>query len=103
MRKLRAGGQELRRATEILQEGGCRTNVDCPTRVPRAMRDLRVGYDFAPVDRDQLMLLPPSMADWLPEDHLVWFVLDVVDELDLRRSLPGIAPTVEVGRRITRR
>ena len=23
------------------------------------------------------------MADWLPEDHLVWFVLDVVDQLDL--------------------
>jgi transposase len=27
--------------------------------------------------------MPPSVADWLPEDHLAWFVLDVVDELDL--------------------
>jgi transposase len=35
------------------------------------------------VDRDQLFLMPPSVADWLPEDHLAWFVLDVVGELDL--------------------
>jgi transposase len=34
-------------------------------------------------DRDQLWLMPPSLADWLPEDHLAWFVLDVVAELDL--------------------
>ena len=35
------------------------------------------------------MLLPPSMADWLAEDHLVWFVLDVVDQLDLSAFLAG--------------
>ena len=35
------------------------------------------------VDRDQLWLMPPSLADWLPEDHLAWFVIDVVDEFDL--------------------
>jgi transposase len=35
------------------------------------------------VDREQLWLMPPSLADWLPEDHLAWFVLDVVAELDL--------------------
>ncbi|HUO48213.1 MAG TPA: transposase [Acidimicrobiales bacterium] len=34
-------------------------------------------------DRDQLWLVPPSVADWLPKDHLAWFVLDVVKELDL--------------------
>jgi transposase len=48
-----------------------------------------VSYHFTPVDRDQLMLLPPSMAEWLPEDHLAWFVLDVVDELDLSAFLAG--------------
>ncbi len=32
--------------------------------------------------RDQEFLLPPNMADWLPGDHLVWFVLDAVAELD---------------------
>jgi transposase len=34
------------------------------------------------VVRDQEFLLPPNMADWLAADHLVWFVLDVVDRLD---------------------
>jgi len=42
-----------------------------------------VGYNFVASDREQLMLMPPSMADWLPGDHLAWFVLDVVAELDL--------------------
>jgi transposase len=32
----------------------------------------------------QSFLLPPSPMDWLPEDHLAFFVLDVVKELDLR-------------------
>ncbi len=31
--------------------------------------------------------MPPSVADWLPEDHLAWFVLDVVAELDLTEFL----------------
>ena len=34
--------------------------------------------------RDRLWLMPPSVRDWLPDDHLAWFVLDVVAELDLR-------------------
>ena len=29
------------------------------------------------------MLLPPSLRDWLPEDHLAYFVSDVVEQLDL--------------------
>jgi transposase len=36
-------------------------------------------------DLDQLMVMPPSVRDWLPEDHLAFFVLDVVAELDLAR------------------
>ncbi len=34
-------------------------------------------------DREQLFLMPPSVTDWLPEGHLAWFVVDVVEELDL--------------------
>src|ERR1700689_1011534 len=34
-------------------------------------------------DRDQQFLMPPSLRDWLPEDHLAWFLADVVDALDL--------------------
>ena len=42
-----------------------------------------MAYNFVAGDRDQLLLMPPSLADWLPADHLAWFVLDVVGELDL--------------------
>jgi len=28
-------------------------------------------------------LMPPSLRDWVPEGHLVWTVLDAVEELDL--------------------
>ncbi|MHC4526074.1 MAG: transposase [Planctomycetota bacterium] len=36
-----------------------------------------------PCDRNQAYLLPPSLTDWLPEDHLAWFVLDAVEQIDL--------------------
>jgi transposase len=48
-----------------------------------------MAYNFVAADREQLMLMPPSVADWLPEDHLAWFVLDVVAELDLTGFLSG--------------
>jgi transposase len=43
-----------------------------------------VAKRYRPVVRDQEFLLPPNMADWLPPDHLVWFILDVVEQLDTR-------------------
>jgi transposase len=39
--------------------------------------------NFIACDRDQELLLPPSLREWLPEDHLAWFVLEAVEELDL--------------------
>jgi transposase len=42
-----------------------------------------MAQNFLTCDRDQDLLLPPSLKDWLPDDHLAWFVLDAVDELDL--------------------
>jgi len=42
-----------------------------------------MAYNFVAGDRDQLLLMPPSLAEWLPADHLAWFVLDVVAEHDL--------------------
>jgi transposase len=38
---------------------------------------------FRPYDPDQMLLMPPSLADWVPEDHLARFVSDLVDTLDL--------------------
>src|SRR5271170_321810 len=39
--------------------------------------------NFLAFDRDQVLLLPPDLRDWLPEGHLAWFVLAVVEEMDL--------------------
>jgi transposase len=39
--------------------------------------------NFISCDRDQAMLMPPSLLDWVPEDHVVWTILGAVDELDL--------------------
>jgi transposase len=38
---------------------------------------------FIPVDRDTQFLFPPSVQEWLPEDHLARFMVDVVEQLDL--------------------
>ena len=38
---------------------------------------------FVQCDRDTLYLMPPSIQDWLPENHLARFVVDIVSQLDL--------------------
>jgi transposase len=43
-----------------------------------------VGQNFLVCDREQELLLPPSLREWLAEDHLAWFVLDAVGVIDLR-------------------
>ena len=57
----------------------------------------RVGYDgsnikpveplmsktYLPYDPDQQLLLPAALQEWLPDDHLAYFISDVVDQLDL--------------------
>jgi len=42
-----------------------------------------MGKSYRPYYPDQELLLPPSLRDWLPENHLAYFVGDVVDNLDL--------------------
>lgn len=42
-----------------------------------------MGHHFVSVDRSTPFLLPPSLQEWLPEDHLARFVVEVVDQLDL--------------------
>jgi transposase len=48
-----------------------------------------MAYNFLRGNRDQSFLLPPDLRDWLPADHLAWFVRDVVDQLDLGPFLRG--------------
>ena len=42
-----------------------------------------MGKSYRPYYPDEELLLPPSLREWLPEDHLAYFVSDVVDQLDL--------------------
>ena len=42
-----------------------------------------MGKTYRSYQPEQTLLLPPSVSDWLPEDHLVYFVSDLVDQLDL--------------------
>lgn len=42
---------------------------------------------FRPYDPEELWLLPPSPRDWLPEDHLAYFLADLVEELNLQPIL----------------
>jgi len=42
--------------------------------------DWGVAKGYRPVERDQLMLLPPDMREWLPAGHPVWLVIRAVGE-----------------------
>lgn len=39
--------------------------------------------NFRPIDRATPYLLPPSVEEWLPDDHLARFVVEIVEQLDL--------------------
>lgn len=58
---------------------------------------MTMAYGYNVPDRDQLFLLPPSITEWLAEDHLVWFVLDVVAMVDTS-ALHARHPNDGVGR-----
>jgi transposase len=54
---------------------------------------------YRPYSPDQQFLMPPSIREWLPEGHLVYFVSDTIDEMDIseieefyERSLVGYPP-----------
>jgi transposase len=42
-----------------------------------------MAQNFLSCDRDQDFLMPPCVREWLPAGHLAWYVLDVVERLDL--------------------
>ena len=61
-------------AVAVAQRGGVvRGGLDDPV----------MPQNFIECDREQVLLMPPSVRDWLPEDHLAWFVLAAVEEMDL--------------------
>jgi hypothetical protein len=49
-----------------------------------------VAFNFVPCRREQEFLLLSSLRGWLPEDHLAWFLIDAVEEMDrVRRGRRG--------------
>lgn len=42
---------------------------------------------FRPYEPDQMYLMPPSLREWLSEGHLAYFVMDVVNSLDLSKIM----------------
>ena len=48
-----------------------------------------MAREFVACDRGQLLLMPPSLVEWLPEDHLVWTILGAVEQMDLEPAHGG--------------
>jgi hypothetical protein len=42
-----------------------------------------MGQNFITANREQVLLMPPALVDWLPEEHFVWTVLGAVEQMDL--------------------
>jgi hypothetical protein len=42
-----------------------------------------MGQNFIACNREQVFLMPRDVREWLPENHLAWFVIDAVAEMDL--------------------
>ena len=51
---------------------------------------------YRPYEPDQILLLPPSVKDWLPTGHLAHFVSDIAEKLDLR-AITGVYEREERG------
>jgi hypothetical protein len=62
-----------------------------------------MAQNFIGCDREQALLLPPSLREWPPEGHLAWFVIDAVAVMDLTASYASYASTGGVARRTIRR
>jgi hypothetical protein len=45
-----------------------------------------MAQNFIESHCEQGFLLPPDVRDWLPADHLAWFVIDAVRDMDLAAS-----------------
>src|SRR4051812_38834145 len=74
--------QILYRPHPCASESVANWGVAVGLRAGWGFEDWVVANSYRPVDRGQAFLLPPDMADWLPEDHLVWFLIDAVEAMD---------------------
>src|SRR5215208_3798716 len=63
----------------LAADGGCRTKGS----VRPGQEHSGMAQNFIESRREQGFLLPPDVREWLPADHLAWFVIDTVAEMDL--------------------
>ena len=49
------------------------------------LRDFRGGSRIRRLSAWPVLLMPPPLSEWLPEDHLVWTVVGAVGQMDLGR------------------
>jgi hypothetical protein len=81
--------------------GGCFANPGLSGGLKKL---LGMAQNFIGCDREQLLLMSPSLREWLPENDLAWFVIEAVGDMDLSRpSMRVIARTAGVVRLMTRR
>src|SRR6516165_11060757 len=66
-----------------LHNSACRTNGAPPWGPDRRLGSWCMPQNFLFPQRDQPLLMPVDMREWLPEDDLVYVVLDAVAALDL--------------------
>ena len=59
--------------------------------------------NFIECAREQAFLMPPSLRDWVPEDHLVWTILEAVEEMDVSGFYATTGPMGAAARPTTRR
>ena len=62
-----------------------------------------MAQNFVCADRDQVFWLPLSLREWLPRDHLAWWVIDAVAGMDLMAFYSRFALTVTAARPMIRR
>jgi hypothetical protein len=62
-----------------------------------------MGQNFIEYAREQGFLLPPDVREWLPADHLAWFVLDAVADVNLEAFYAAYRTDGHAGRRMSRR
>lgn len=53
-----------------------------------------MSENFKNYDRDQLILFPPSLGDWIPRDDFSWFVVDAISKLDLSTFFKSYKPGI---------
>src|SRR2546421_4940821 len=63
--------------------------IAVPAMTARHIGERGLVYNFRPVDRNQRFLLPVDMMEWLPRDHFVYFLVELVEALDTSPSLAG--------------